>query len=187
MTSGKSSESKNEITGGVKIRRVRFAVLRQTKLVVDVETGEEIEGFTEADLRALELLDLYNRYELASRNRLKSKYGYEHHQCLRHVMSEYYSNVATHHLNPYDSKARRRYKNYKDYSLRELATRGFTYEFYEKVVVDFLNFSKVEEKKLEEWDEKSIAHYRCKRKFIKDDLMSVGRGDRRVRDLANKV
>jgi len=142
-----------------------FTPLNETSLV-ELSTGEKIDGFTEADLKALELLG-FPRFELESKNAIKFTYGCDyHHQLLRHRISEYYSYLAD---------KDRRYLRHKECSAKELAKRGFTYEFYEKMVIDVIEFFK------------KIKESENRLNFIKSDLMSAGREDSRLKNLANRI
>lgn len=144
-------------------RCIFFTPLNETAPTEDVDDGNVIEGLTEADVEALEQLDL-PRYEVESKKRMMERYGRKHPwEILRFPMSNYYS---------YRAFGDRRYLGLRKYNVKELAKLGFTYEFYEKMVLDLAKFF------LEHPGEKEV-------KLIKRDLRSAC--DPRLKELAKRI
>lgn len=150
-------------------RRTYFTPLHRTYAVKD-DDGTIIEGLTGADINAIEELG-FPAFEITSKENLRKKWGLQHPwQFLRFPISEYYHYYIT---------KDRRYINFKKYNIKELANLGFTYEFYEKMILDLISFFKKLIKNNPDLDptewKKSISK-------IKNDLRSIN-----LNELAKKI
>jgi len=151
--------------------KVHFTPLNETTTIEDLDDGTKIEGFTEADAEAIESLGV-PRYVICSKKRLK-EHGYnEPHEFLSFPISNYYSYLAL---------KDRRYLHHKKYSFKELARLGFTFEFYEKMVLYVTDWIK---KSIDEKDE-YLDFWRSRIRLIKSDLRATK--DERLIELARRI
>jgi hypothetical protein len=153
-------------------KRVNFTPLNETASAEDVDDGLTITGLTEADVQAIERLG-FPRYEICSKKRLKERWGCnEPHEFLRHPIVEYYSYLA---------RKDRRYLRFGEYSFRELAYLGFTFEFYERIAIDVVNWFR---KLTEENKDKGLS-WEAQIRLIKGDLRTTK--DERLIELAKTL
>jgi len=154
------------------ISMVNFTPLDETTLAEDIDDGTKIGGLTEADVQAIERLG-FPRYEICSKKGLKERWGHnEPHVFLRFPITEYYSYMVS---------KDRRYLKHKRYSFRELACMGFTFEFYERMVIDVVNWFR---ELTEENKDKGLSWQR-QIGLIKYDLRATK--DERLVELARRL
>ena len=154
-------------------RKVHFTSLDETTLVEDIDDGIEIEGLTEADVEAIENLG-FPRYEICSKKRLKEKWGCsEAHEFLLFPIKDYYGYLA---------EKDNRYLNRKKYSVKELAYLGFTFEFYERMVLHVVRWIRELIEKNKNMD---VRSWESEIRLIKSDLRATK--DQRIIELARRL